>query len=80
MREPGDLKELLEKQGPQGLMLEAEMKLSERSEFCISGFAFNQILRPLFFLQFRNGGRFPYPASPSCSIREILNIFRYFLI
>ena len=49
MREPGDLKELLEKQGPQGLMLEAEMKLSERSEFFISGFAFNQILRPFFF-------------------------------
>ena len=80
MREPGDLEELLEKQGPQGLMLESEMKLSERSEFFISGSVFNQILRPLFFLQFRNGGRFPHPSSPSRSIREILNIFRRFLI
>ena len=59
-------------------MLESEMKLSERSEFFISGSAFNQILRPLFFFQFRNGDRFPHPASPSHSIQNILNIFRDF--
>ena len=74
MREPGDLEELLEKQGPQGLMLEAKMKLSERSEFFISVSAFNQILRPLFFLQFRNGSRFPHPPPPSCAIWQAPDI------
>ena len=59
-------------------MLESEMKLSERSEFFISGSAFNQILRPLFFLQFRNGSRFPHPSPPSCAIWQAPDIFGYF--
>ena len=32
------------------------------------------------FLRFRSGTRIPHPVSPSRSIQEILNIFRYFLI
>ena len=59
-------------------MSESEMKLSERSEFFISGSAFNQILRPLFFLQFRNGSRFPHPSPPSCAIWQAPDIFGYF--
>ena len=53
-------------------MSESEMKLSERSEFFISGSAFNQILRPLFFSSIQERRQVPaprvsvpfYPGSP----------------
>ena len=60
-------------------MLRPEMKLFEHSEF--SSQALLLIRFQIFiFLRFRSGTRIPHPVSPSHSIQEILNIFRYFLI
>ena len=59
-------------------MLRPEMKLFEHSEF--SSQALTSDFRPFIFLRFRSGTRIPHHVSPSRSIQEILNIFRYFLI
>ncbi len=60
-------------------MLRPEMKLFEHSEF--SSQALLLIRFQIFiFLRFRSGTRIPHPVSPSRSIQEILNFFRYFLI
>ena len=61
-------------------MLESEMKLSARSRLFISDSAFNQVLRSLFFLQFRNGSRFPHPSSPSCAARNVPDISQWMFL
>ena len=70
---------LPEKQRIWSLMLRPEMNLPERSEFSSQALLLSDF-RPFIFLRFRNGIRIPHPISPSHSIREILNIFHYFLI
>ena len=59
-------------------MLRPAMNLPERSEF--SSQALTSDIRSFIFLRFRSGTRIPHHVSPSRSIQEILNFFRYFLI
>ena len=60
-------------------MLRPEMNLPERSEFSSQALLLIRF-QILYFFRFRSGTRIPHPVSPSRSIQEILNFFRYFLI